>query len=179
MECSVGGPLFPAGPTVTASGPSGPLPPGRWPSRRCNAVTGGQLPEGRYGRRNGRRPAWAIPAGLAFAVLLGLAVAVIGYRNLGTTPIQGQAVSFTLLPGNAVQLRLSVVRDDPSRPAVCIVRARSRDGEETGRREVYVPPAAGPIVLSTVVQTSRPPVTADVYGCSLQVPAYLVPEPHY
>ena len=38
---------------------------------------------------------------------------------------------------------------------------------------------AGPIVLSTVVQTSRPPVTADVYGCSLQVPAYLVPGPHY
>jgi Domain of unknown function (DUF4307) len=143
-------------------------------------VTGGQLPEGRYGRRAGRgRPGWALPAGLVFVVLLGLAVAVIGYRNLGTPPIQGQAVSFTLLPGNAVQLRLSVVRDDPSRAAVCIVRARSRDGEETGRREVYVPPAAGPIVLSTVVQTSRPPVTADVYGCSLQVPAYLVPGPHY
>ena len=78
-------------------------------------MTGGQLPEGRYGQRAGRgRPGWAIPAGLVFAVLLGLAVAVIGYRNLATTPIQGQAVSFTLLPGNAVQLRLSVVRDDPS-----------------------------------------------------------------
>jgi hypothetical protein len=112
-------------------------------------------------------------------MLVGLAVAVIGYRNLGTTPIQGQAVSFTLLPGNAVQLRLTVTRDDPSHAAVCIVRARSRDGEETGRKEVYVPPAAGPIVLTTVVQTSRPPVTADVYGCSLQVPAYLVPGPHY
>ncbi|MDQ3827249.1 MAG: DUF4307 domain-containing protein [Actinomycetota bacterium] len=143
-------------------------------------MTGGQLPEGRYGRRTGGgRPGWALPVGLVFAVLLGLAVAVIGYHNLGTTPIQGQAVSFTLLPGNAVQLRLSVVRDDPSHAAVCIVRARSRDGEETGRREVYVPPATGPIVLSTVVQTSRPPVTADVYGCSLQVPAYLVPGPHY
>ena len=143
-------------------------------------MTGGQLPEGRYGRRaGGGRPGWALPVGLVFAVLLGLAVAVIGYHNLGTTPIQGQAVSFTLLPGNAVQLRLSVVRDDPSHAAVCIVRARSRDGEETGRREVYVPPATGPIVLSTVVQTSRPPVTADVYGCSLQVPAYLVPGPHY
>jgi hypothetical protein len=143
-------------------------------------VTAAQLPEGRYGRRarNGRS-GWAIPAGLVFAALLGLAVAVIGYRNLGTTPIQGQAVSFTLLPGNAVQLRLSVVRDNPSHAAVCIVRARSRDGEETGRKEVYVPPAGGPIVLSTVVQTSRPPVTADVYGCSFEVPAYLVPGPHY
>ena len=143
-------------------------------------MTAAQLPEGRYGRRaRNSRSGWAIPAGLVFAALLGLAVAVIGYRNLGTTPIQGQAVSFTLLPGNAVQLRLSVVRDDPSHAAVCIVRARSRDGEETGRREVYVPPAGGPIVLSTVVQTSRPPVTADVYGCSFEVPAYLVPGPHY
>jgi hypothetical protein len=143
-------------------------------------VTAGQLPEGRYGRRaGGRRPRWAVPAGLVLAVLVGLGVAVIGYRNLGTTPIQGQADSFILLPGNAVQLRLSVIRDDPSQAAVCIVRARSRDGEETGRKEVYVPPAAGPIELSTVVQTSRPPVTADVFGCSLQVPAYLVPGPHY
>ena len=143
-------------------------------------MTAGQLPEGRYGRRAGSsRPRWALPAGLALAVLVGLAVAVIGYRNLGTTPIQGQALSFSLLPGNAVQLRLSVIRENPSRAAVCIVRARSRDGEETGRKEVYVPPATGPIVLTTVVQTSRPPVAADVYGCSLQVPSYLVPGPHY
>lgn len=142
-------------------------------------MTAGQLPEGRYGRRASGHSRWAIPVGLVFTALLGLAVAVVGYRNLGTTPIQGQAVSFTLLPGNAVQLRFNVVRDDPSHAAVCIVRARSRDGEETGRREVYVPPAAGPIVLSTVVQTSRSPVTADVYGCSLDVPAYLVPGPHY
>ncbi|HYZ36962.1 MAG TPA: DUF4307 domain-containing protein [Pseudonocardiaceae bacterium] len=141
-------------------------------------MTAGQLPEGRYGRRGGGNR-WAMPAGLVLAVLAGLAVAVIGYRNLGSTPIQGQVVSFNLLPGNAVQLRFNVIRDDPSRAGVCIVRARSRDGEETGRKEVYVPPAAGSIILTTVVQTSRPPVTADVYGCSLQVPAYLVPGAHY
>jgi hypothetical protein len=111
-------------------------------------------------------------------VLAGLAVAVIGYRNLGTAPIRSEVLGFTLVQGNAVQLRLTVIRDDPSHPAVCIVRARSRDGAETGRKELYVPPAAGPIVLSTVVHTSRPPVIAEVYGCSLQVPAYLVPEPH-
>jgi hypothetical protein len=116
-----------------------------------------------------------VPVGLLLAVLAGLAIAVIGYRNLGTTPIRTETLGFTLLPGNAVQLRLSVIRDNPSRPAVCIVRARSRDGEETGRKEIYVPPAAGPVVLSTVVQTSRPPVVAEVYGCSFQVPGYLNP----
>jgi len=117
--------------------------------------------------------------GLLLAVLAGLAIAVIGYRNLGTTPIRTETLGFTLLTGNAVQLRLTVIRDDPSRPAVCIVRARSRDGEETGRKELYVPPAAGPNALTTVVRTSRPPVTAEVYGFSFQVPDYLNPAPKY
>ncbi len=144
----------------------------------------GPLPEGRYGTRVvGRHRRWTVPAGLLLAALVGLAVAVIGYRNLGSAPIRGETQGFTLLDGNpeihAVQLQLTVIRDDPSRPAVCIVRARSLDGEETGRKEVYVPPAAGPIDLTTVVRTSRPPVTADVYGCSLQVPPYLVPPPNY
>lgn len=142
-------------------------------------MTARQLPEGRYGRRTGHSRRWAAPAGLLLAVLAGLAIAVIGYRNLGTTPIQTQTLGFTLLPGNAVQLRLTVIRNDPAHPAVCIVRARSRDGEETGRKELYVPPAAGPIVLSTVVLTSRPPVIAEVFGCSYQVPAYLDPAPNY
>lgn len=142
-------------------------------------MAAGQLPEGRYGRGALGVRRHAAPIGLLLAVLAGLAVAVIGYRNLGTTPIRSETLGFTLLKGNAVQLRLTVIRDDPSHPAVCIVRALSRDGEETGRRELYVPPAAGPVALSTVVHTSRPPVTADVYGCSLQVPAYLTPAPNY
>ena len=151
-------------------------------------MTAGQLPEGRYGARTRtRRRRWAAPVGLLLVVLAGVMVAVIGYRNLGSTPVQGEAVRFAMLDGNVdtppdtygVELSLSVIRDDPSQPAACIVRARSRDGEETGRKEVYVPPAAGPIVLTTVVRTSRPPVTADVYGCSLAVPPYLVPAPGY
>jgi hypothetical protein len=146
-------------------------------------VTAGQLPEGRYGPRAvGRRRRWAMPVGLLLAALAGLAAAVIGYLNLGNAPIRGETLGFTLLNNpevHAVQLQLTVVRDDPSRPAVCIVRARSLDGEETGRKEVYVPPAADPIDLTTVVHTSRPPVTADVYGCSFQVPPYLIPPPNY
>lgn len=149
-------------------------------------MTGGQLPEGRYGPRGvGRRRRWAAPVGLLLAVLAGLVAAVIGYRNLGSAPVQGETLGFTLMASTpdmdpeiyGVELRLNVIRDDPSRPAVCIVRARSRDGEETGRKEIYVPPAAGPIVLVTVVHASRPPVTADVFGCSLAVPSYLVPVP--
>lgn len=142
-------------------------------------MTAGRLPEGRYGpRRGARHSRWAAALGMTVAALVGLLAAMIGYRNLAEVPVQGERLSFELLEPNAVSLRFEVVRDEPGRPAVCVVRARSRDGEETGRKEVYVPPAAGPAgltVLTTVIRTSRPPVTADVYGCSLRVPEYLVP----
>ncbi|MGH4024710.1 MAG: DUF4307 domain-containing protein [Pseudonocardiaceae bacterium] len=139
-------------------------------------MTTGQLPAGRYGRRrSGRRSRRIQLLGMVLAGLAGLVVAMIGYRNLGEVAVQSQVLGFELVEPNAVALRFEVVRDDPDRPAVCVVRARSRDGEETGRKEVYVPPAAGSVGLNTVILTSRPPVTADVYGCSLQVPEYLVP----
>ncbi|MQA15997.1 MAG: DUF4307 domain-containing protein [Pseudonocardiaceae bacterium] len=140
-------------------------------------MTGPELPEGRYGRRTRATPRWVRALLLGLVVLAGVAVAVVGYRNLADPPIEGQRLGFELLDGNAVRLRFEVVRDEPHRPGVCIVRARSLDGTETGRREVYVPAAEGGVALSAVIRTSRPPVTADVYGCSLRVPAYLEPVP--
>ena len=56
-----------------------------------------------------------------------------------------------------------------------IVRARSIDGSESGRREVLVPPSAQKTVqVTTIVKASRPPVVGDVYGCGTDVPSYLV-----
>jgi hypothetical protein len=74
-----------------------------------------------------------------------------------------------------VRVTITVTRDDPSRPVVCIVRARSIDGSETGRREVLVPPSSQKTVqVTTAVKASRPPVVGDVYGCGTDVPSYLV-----
>lgn len=144
-------------------------------------MTAPELPEGRYGRRPSRpAPRWVQPLLLGLVVLAGVGVAVLGYRNLAAQPIEGQRLGFTLHdgpePGHAVTLRFEVARDDPGRPGVCIVRARSIDGSETGRREVYVPAAQDRIALTTVIRTSSPPVTAEVYACSLRVPAYLQPQ---
>jgi hypothetical protein len=56
----------------------------------------------------------------------------------------------------------------------CIVRVRSRDGGETGRREVLVPPAnEATVQVTTTLKSSKPPVLADVYGCGTDVPGYL------
>ena len=83
-------------------------------------------------------------------------------------------MSFDIVDDTTVNIRLNVTRDDPSKPAVCIVRARSKDGTETGRREVLVPASeSGTVDVRTFVTTSQAPGLGDLYGCSLDVPSYL------
>src|SRR5215211_6456088 len=134
-------------------------------------------PAARYGRqrlsRRGRR--W-IAIGLALlALAVGIGIAVIASQRLGTGEVKGELGGYQLVDAETVQVTITVTRDDPSRPVVCIVRARSIDGSETGRREVLVAPSAQKTVqVRTVVKTSRPPVVGDVYGCGTDVPSYLV-----
>lgn len=132
------------------------------------------LPEGRYSKQT-RRPLsrWARWALLAVAVAAGALIAFVGYRNLGTKPIEAKQTAFIILGDDSVKVSFEVSRDQPDRPAVCIIRARSKDGDETGRREVLVPPGNSVVVETTVLRTSKPPVTGEVFGCSYQVPAYL------
>jgi Domain of unknown function (DUF4307) len=131
------------------------------------------LPEDRYGTR--RRPRWVLPLLVAAVLLAGLGVAIVGYRSIGSPPIEGRQTAFQVIDDGSVWIRFQVVRKQPERPAVCIVRARSRDGEETGRKEVYVPAGARSVLAETVLRTSRRPVTGEVFGCSYEVPAYLAP----
>ena len=134
-------------------------------------------PPARYGRQpTSRRPRWWIIAGLTvFILAAGVAVAVAGYQRLGRSDVKGTLAAYELVDDETVQVTITVSREDPSRPAVCIVRGRSKDGSETGRREVLVPPATDKSVqVTTFVKTARPPVMGDVYGCGLDVPGYLV-----
>jgi hypothetical protein len=142
------------------------------------------LPPGRYSRNAGREAAPATGQStrrrtVAISVaggLFGLGVAWVGYQNLSAAPVSGDQLAFTLVDDSTVSIRFDVTRDDPSQPAVCILRARSLDGSETGRREVYIPPSTeGVMTVTSTVRTSKPPVASDVYGCGLTVPAYLVP----
>jgi hypothetical protein len=134
---------------------------------------GSTLLEDRYGtkpRRAAKRTYWVIGA---IALVVSGVVAWIGYQNLGTAAIETQTTTFSNLPDNRMKMTFDVTRDAPERPAVCIVRARVLDGSEGGRKEVYIPPGAGTTTISTVITSSGEPVTADVFGCSYQVPAYL------
>lgn len=136
--------------------------------------TGGALPEGRYGTARGAAPRrhwrWVF---VAFGLAAGIAIAYIAYLNLGSAPISAQRIAFAEQPGNSMEITVRISRDDPGLPAVCIVRVRDISGVETGRKEIFVPPSKGDIRLHAVIRSGTRPVTADVFGCSYDVPEYL------
>jgi hypothetical protein len=132
------------------------------------------LPEGRYGKQASKPlPKWLRWSLPVVGVLVGVVIAIVAYRNLGNQPIEAKQSAFEVLGDRSVEVTFEVVRDQPDRPAVCVIRARSDDGDEAGRREVLIPPGRSTAVAKTVLHTSKPPVTGEVFGCSYQVPAYL------
>jgi len=136
-----------------------------------------ERPEARYGRqRLDRRTRRWIAIGLTvLVVVLGVAVAAVAFTRLGSAEVEGELGGYRVLDDQTIEVTMSVTREDPSRPVVCIVRARSYDGTETGRRELLVPPAEQTTVqVTTLVKTSAPAVVGDVYGCGTEVPSYLV-----
>jgi hypothetical protein len=136
-----------------------------------------ERPAARYGRqrlsRSGRR---RVAIGMTlFIVVLGVIIAIIGFQRLGSSDVKGELTAYRLVDDRTVEVTVGVTRDDPSRPVVCIVRARSVDGSETGRREILVPPSSQATVQVTgIVKTTRPAAVGDVYGCGTDVPGYLV-----
>ncbi|OBG27980.1 DUF4307 domain-containing protein [Mycobacterium sp. 852002-51057_SCH5723018] len=135
-------------------------------------------PEARYGRsRLSRVSRRRVVIGLGVLVVgAGVVVAVVGYQRLGTSEVAGSLAGYQVIDDETASVTISVTRSDPSRPVDCIVRVRAKDGSETGRREVLVPPSdQGTVQVTTTVKSSKPPVMADVYGCGADVPGYLRP----
>jgi hypothetical protein len=135
-------------------------------------------PQTRYGqRRLSRASRRRVVIALAvLGVAAGIVVALIGYQRLGSRDVEGTLAGYRLIDDQTVSVTISVTRSDPSRPVDCIVRVRAKDGSETGRREVLVPPAqTATVQVTTIVKSNQPAVMGDVYGCGTDVPAYLRP----
>ncbi|MEO3757794.1 DUF4307 domain-containing protein [Mycobacterium sp. B14F4] len=136
-----------------------------------------ERPAARYGRRrlSGPQRRW-IAVGLAVLVVVaGVIVAIVASGRFGSAGVKGELGGYRLVDDQTVEVTITVTRDDPSRPVACIVRARSIDGSETGRREVLVPPSPQATVqVTTIVKAGRKPVVGDIYGCGTDVPTYLV-----
>jgi hypothetical protein len=136
-----------------------------------------ERPAARYGRqRLTRRSRRRLVVVLSFVIVAaGVVLALVAYQRLGTGEVKGELGGYRLVDADSVEVTISVTREDPSRPVVCIIRARSIDGAEIGRREVLVPPStAATVQVSAVVKATRQPVVGDVYGCGTDVPGYLV-----
>lgn len=132
------------------------------------------LPEGRYGTQRVKAPRrWRRWLFLAIALLVSGVIAWVAYVNLGATPIDAERVAFGKQPGNAMQITLNVTRDDNNRAGVCIVRVRDKTGAESGRKELLIPAGAKYSRMTTTIRSIGEPVTADVYGCSYDIPDYL------
>ncbi|MEV0085838.1 DUF4307 domain-containing protein [Saccharopolyspora sp. NPDC050642] len=137
-------------------------------------MTNQQIPQDRYGSRARTRPRPALRWALISVVLVALVgVAIVGYRNLGSAPIEGKQIAFETIDDHSVRIVLEVQRDEPQRPADCVVRARAKSGVEVGRKEVLIQPADGTTRQETVLRTSAPAGTGEVYGCTYNVPEYL------
>ena len=107
-------------------------------------------------------------------VVTGVAIAAVAVVRFGAGDVKGEVGAYRIVDDETVEVTVSVTRDDPSQPVVCIIRARSYEGIETGRREVLVPPAESATVqVTAIVKSSRPPAVGDVYGCGSDVPPYL------
>lgn len=132
--------------------------------------------ESRYGRaRLSGKSRHRVAIALALLVVVaGIVIAVIGYQRLDTGKVAGSLAGYRLIDNETASVTISVTRADPSLPVDCIVRARAKDGSETGRREILVPPSdQTTIQVTTMLKSSKRPVLADVYGCGTDVPSYL------
>ncbi|MBJ7465532.1 MAG: DUF4307 domain-containing protein [Mycolicibacterium sp.] len=136
-----------------------------------------ERPTARYGRQKlSRRTRRRVVIGLFLLIVTaGVVIALIAFQRFGTGDVKGELGGYKIVDDETVAVTITVTRADPSVPAVCIVRARSISGDETGRREILVPPSTeSSVVIDAVVKSTKPPVVGDIYGCGIDVPGYLV-----
>ncbi|MFC4605541.1 DUF4307 domain-containing protein [Rhodococcus kronopolitis] len=107
-------------------------------------------------------------------VALGVALAFLAYNKFENKDVEAQIISYDIVDDSTISARFTVTREVSSEPAVCILRARSKDGSETGRREVYVQPSdSGTVEITLPIRTSLRPAIAEIYGCGMGAPGYL------
>ncbi len=86
----------------------------------------------RYGtarRRSGPLP-WGKLLLTGLVVLAGIGIAYIGYTKFAVKDVEGKQIAFDIVDDRTMNIQFTVTRDNPSEPAVCIIRP----GPRTARR---------------------------------------------
>lgn len=135
----------------------------------ATAGTGAPVfPPGRYGRRREprRRRPWLVALLLVVVVAVGAALSVRLYRQYGDPAYDAQVLRYTDVTDSQVLVEFRVTVPDGG-SAICVVRARSRDGAEVGKAEVRVdaPPGVTHPVTRYLLATSARPINGEVVRC--------------
>lgn len=126
------------------------------------------FPPGRYGRRREprRRRPWLVALLLAVVIAIGAVLALRLYRQYGDPTYDAQVVRYTDITDTQVLIEFRVTVPAGG-AAICVVRARSRDGAEVGKAEVRVsaaPDETRPVMTYRLVTTARP-INGEVIRC--------------
>jgi hypothetical protein len=128
-------------------------------------VTQPTFPPGRYGRRREpRRPrTWLMVLMAALTAVVMGAVGVRLYDVFGNEEFTPLLLSESERTADHVTIRFEV-RSDGSRPAVCVVRARAKDGLVVGVADVPVP-AGERVKVDYTLSTSQRAFVVDIPSC--------------
>ncbi|MCF2528194.1 DUF4307 domain-containing protein [Yinghuangia soli] len=128
----------------------------------------------RYGRRVRRTGAGAKDGkdrGLRIAFVVFLVLLVSGTVWIGldhaNRDVTATIPTFEVTSDSTVEARIEVTKDK-DKEAVCVLRSRSEDGTEVGRKEVRIPASSSKVTtVREVLQTTARPNTAELDGCRL------------
>ncbi|MER7330168.1 MULTISPECIES: DUF4307 domain-containing protein [unclassified Micromonospora] len=126
------------------------------------------FPPGRYGRRREpgrRRPLLAALLVIALVAVLSL-VTVRLYRQYGDPNYDAQVITYTGITDSQVLVDFRVTVPEGG-SAVCVLRARDRDGAEVAREEVTVTarPGRRQVTAQHRLVTSARPFIGEVVRC--------------
>jgi hypothetical protein len=126
------------------------------------------FPPGRYGRRREpgrRRPLLAALLVIALVAVLSL-VTVRLYRQYGDPNYDAQVITYTGITDSQVLVDFRVTVPDGG-SAVCLLRARDRDGAEVAKEEVTVTarPGQRQVTAQHRLVTSARPFIGEVVRC--------------
>ncbi|MFF5177524.1 DUF4307 domain-containing protein [Micromonospora sp. NPDC000316] len=128
------------------------------------------FPAGRYGRRRspggGRRR--TLTAALALLVLVAALslISVRLYRQYGDPNYRAQVITYTDITDNQLLLDFRVTVPSGG-SAVCVLRARDRDGAQVAREEITVTAAPGErhLTIRHRMTTTARPFIGEVLRC--------------
>jgi uncharacterized protein (DUF58 family) len=133
--------------------------------------TGDAPSRDRYGRKTPRSGGRGSDRNMRIAFVVFLVLLVSGTVWIGldnaNRDVRASIPSFKVTSDRSVEVQVEVVKDK-TKEAVCVLRSRSEDGAEVGRKEVRIPAAdSRTTTVTEVLQTTARPNTAELDGCKI------------